>query len=294
MNRAGRSMRRQSSSAGIQLPKISWPPSTRTAVCLVVLIVIGGLWWWKPWQSVDVTEAGEPTIRPLEIEQAWQKISLEYEQMRIGIELWDVESGVRASINALDYFEAASVTKVISAIYAMSVIDAGERKLSDRLADGVTTQWHLEQMIRYSNNDSWRKVRDSFGRDGEQQFAKDRGWLSFDVGSNSISTADMADVYMQLAKGNLLGQENADILLSYMTDTYEERFLPRAAPQEAVVYHKTGTLNALIHDGGIVNYGGRKYVLMIMSESYGASSYDVRMNLYDDLVEAAFSRIEGR
>lgn len=274
--------------------RLDQPGWSIRAVGMVVLamVAVAGLWWWRPWQGGNQVEASQPPFEPLVVEQAWQQIAIAYEQMQIGAELWDVTTGTRASIKALDYFEAASISKMITASFVLSEVDAGRWSLDKRLADGVTTQWHLEQMIRQSNNDSWRKIRDALGRDQEQAYARQHGWFSFDLKTNSLSTADVANLYMQLARGELLSAENTDILLSYMTDTYEERFIPRSIPGGAVAYHKTGTLDALIHDAAIIEYQGRRYVLVIMSESFGASSYDIRMNLYDELVKAAFATLK--
>lgn len=254
---------------------------------LILVVVLG---WWV-WQSLDKNEvkAMSPAFSPLEVEEAWQQIILQYSGIGVGAEVWDVATGTRASINALEPFRAASTTKMLTASYLMHLVDQGDWQLDKRLADGVTTQWHLEQMVRYSNNDSWRKFHDALGRDKEEAYAHQIGATSFDLQSNYITTNDLARIMRMLANDKLLRPASLDVLLSFMTDTYEERLIPPSAPAGAVVYHKAGTLEGDIHDAAIIEYQGRRYVMVIMSN--GPVNYDTRIAMFAELVQAFFSKL---
>src|SRR5690606_6372012 len=92
-------------------------------------------------------------------------------------------------------------------------------------------------------------------------------------------------------KGELLSPQNLDLLESYMTDTYEERFLVAASPDEAVVYHKAGTLEDDVHEVAIIEYKGRNYAMSVMTSGNGVAAFDIRANLYQELMDVFYREV---
>ncbi len=259
---------------------------------LAVICLIGWLAWNGLFTKTADSEAIEPAFVPAELEEAWTAIIRDYEKVSVGIEVWDVSTKTRASVNSLQEFRAASVTKMITAAFVLSEVAAGRVDLSDRLSDQTTLQWNLEQMVRLSSNDAWKRIRDKMDRRREEDFAYEHGLSSFNLVDNTISTDDMARLMRDLASGQILDQRLLDMLESYMTDTYEERFLAAAMPEQAIAYHKAGTLEDDVHEVAIVEYKGRDYAVAIMTNGNGVTAFDVRMALYKELMDVFFAHVD--
>lgn len=86
-------------------------------------------------------------------------------------------------------------------------------------------------------------------------------------GTNKTSPRDMVDLLSKIHQGGFLSMTSRDRLLRIMIQTENNSLLPKGLGSEAVIAHKTGTLNIMLADVGIVDIpNGKRYVLAILAE----------------------------
>jgi beta-lactamase class A len=230
----------------------------------------------------------EPAFIPLDVEQRWRQVSVNYPTVSVSIELRDLDSSLLAAINQTTPRRAASTTKIITASYFLRQVEQGRLSLDQSLG-ATTAKYEFQQMVNQSNNDSWLSFLDLLGESQEEDFAHQIGLSSFTVSSNYIDTDDLTTFLQQLWQGKLLNQSDTRYLLSLMQNTNDENWIPPAIPADATIYQKYGALEDDVHDAAIIKTGGHVYGLVIMTNGNGAYEYDVRAHLFHDLVRATFT-----
>jgi beta-lactamase class A len=91
---------------------------------------------------------------------------------------------------------------------------------------------------------------------------------AFDAGmSNSTTAYDLMVIFEKLAKGEVVSAEASEAMISTLLDQKFNEIIPFHLPKEVKVAHKTGVINGLHHDSGIVFLpDGRKYTLVLLSK----------------------------
>ena len=97
---------------------------------------------------------------------------------------------------------------------------------------------------------------------------------------NYTSVRDLGDLFTRIYRHECVGYEQDEIMLSYLCGQTDEECFPAALP-EATIAHKTGELDSLYDDGGIIYLGDRDLIVVIMTENcssrYGAIETMKRM-----------------
>jgi beta-lactamase class A len=84
---------------------------------------------------------------------------------------------------------------------------------------------------------------------------------------NLTTAADTLLLLRAIERGQLTGAEPAQELLDAMRQNVEHSKLPALLPPDVVVAHKTGVLDRIEHDAGIVNLpDGRRYLIVVLSK----------------------------
>jgi beta-lactamase class A len=270
---------------------------------IVAILVIA--WQWLPdayrqsaarlsfrHAAQEVTPTPTPIPKPpfnqAAVLAAWEDILKQHPSITVSAELRDPVSGESVQWQSDQSFRAASTTKMIAAIFYLHQVEEGLFDLDD-MVEGYTGQFQLQQLINRSNNDSWAAFLKLLGSKNEEAFAHQQEWRSFTVSNNHIAPHDLANLLTQLWNGKVLNQQHRDLLLSYMQNTIDERWIPPAIPEGAIIYHKYGALEDDLHDAAIITYQGHVYILVIMTNAHGAYAYAERAQLFHQLTEAVFN-----
>lgn len=169
-------------------------------------------------------------------------------------------------------FIAASTTKLLTALLYMSKAEAGQTSLDSQIG-GKSASTQLQLAVNRSDNDAWHKLNDYLGKDSLAAYALSKGVTTYDAKLNTITSNDMALLLAKLYKRELLNEENTKLLMSWMQNTSEERFIPAGVPEGMSLYHKAGYLPERVHDVAIIDNGTAPFVVVIYSKSYTAT-YD--------------------
>jgi beta-lactamase class A len=187
------------------------------------------------------------------------------------ITITDIESGKTYQYGDTAAFQAASVTKLLTAALYLHNVEDGSLSLDDTIGTS-TAGTLLEGLIVDSDNDAWSALNNVLTEKGLETYANDQGLASYDASLNIITSQDTAALLTKLYKRQLLNEVNTDLLLSYMEQAGYSEYIPAAIPAGVTVYHKAGFLDDRFNDAAIVDDGKHAYVLAIFSKAAG--TYD--------------------
>lgn len=140
----------------------------------------------------------------------------------------------------------------------------------------------LRLMITESDNTATNLVIDLLGmedinayiqRNGYNDTRLNRKMMDFEAVSagreNYTSVTDLGAFFSRLYRHGCVGYEQDEIMLSYLLGQTDTECFPEALP-EAYIAHKTGELEGLYDDGGIIYMGSKDIILVIMTENYSS------------------------
>jgi beta-lactamase class A len=191
-------------------------------------------------------------------------------------------------------FEAASTSKLVAVFDYMHQVELGKATLSKSI-QGQSAQDIIMRMIVYSDNDAWTKLNTYLQMRQEQQYVNSLGLTGTIIQENNIqfSTPNMARLLQMLYEGKLMNTEHQKLVYDYMSHTTMNKLIPAALPADAVVYHKYGQIDGVLHDAAIVEYQGHKFVLVVYTNNAAGTSGQnaVQTQLIHAITTAAFADI---
>ena len=85
---------------------------------------------------------------------------------------------------------------------------------------------------------------------------------------NSTTPYDLMLIFEKMANGETVSKQASDAMIDILLDQRFNTIIPAKLPNSVKVAHKTGSINGVHHDSGIVFLpDGRKYVLVILSKN---------------------------
>lgn len=208
------------------------------------------------------------------------------------------------SINSDKQWLPASTVKTFVAMYAYDQIDKGNLNLDDQvlvqaknvvptelvtdelptLNDGeyVTVDRLIRQMVTQSDNTSYNVLLDVLDRRSVTDYIHSLGLKNSAVGSklnlddsqlqdeqnvpgygiNTTTASDYSLAFRLINDGKIPG---AGDLLSVFSQQKINNMIPFYLPKSVRVAHKTGDLDPLYHDGGIILSPNRRYILSVFT-----------------------------
>lgn len=213
----------------------------------------------------------------------------------LGAVAHDLGTGERASVGADRRFTSASVIKLAVMMTVLAEAEAGGRSLDDRLpappdarvegsgvikdlADAAefSVRDLLTLMIIVSDNTATNLLIDLVGMDAVNAWCARNGLhgtvlarVMMDAaararGDENVTTpADVAALLTGLVRGELLGEAATAQALDVLLRQQCNDRLPRHLPPGAALAHKTGELDAVCHDAGIVLPKDRDPIIVV-------------------------------
>jgi beta-lactamase class A len=84
-------------------------------------------------------------------------------------------------------------------------------------------------------------------------------------GANKTSPRDLLSVLSQVNQGGLISMRSRDRMFHIMEQTENDALLPSGIGAEAIIAHKTGTLNSVLGDVGLIDMAnGKRYLLAVL------------------------------
>lgn len=86
--------------------------------------------------------------------------------------------------------------------------------------------------------------------------------------NNETSAKDLMVLFQKIAEGKAVSPKADKRMIEILMDQKHNSIIPAKLPSEVIVAHKTGSINGVKHDSGIVILpDGSKYVLVILSKN---------------------------
>lgn len=242
-------------------------------------------------RSVELPMTHELTTLKAEV----QKVALQNPGLNPGVLFVDLETGNYLNINETSTFSAASTIKIPILVAFFQAVDDGSLRLDETLTlksnqivpeagfmqyDAPGTQYTALEVataaIVSSDNTATNMLIDRLGG-VETLNQKFRSWgltqttlnnpLPDLVGTNTTSPSDLAKLISSIERGGMISIASRDRILEIMKETENDSLLPQGLGEGATIAHKTGTINSILADAGLVDLpNGKRYVAVVMVE----------------------------
>jgi beta-lactamase class A len=203
-----------------------------------------------------------------------------------GVAIKALEGGQGVLVNADRAFPAASLFKLPVMYEVYRQRDAGQLTLAERLiltwryaeldlgtldvpiGTALSVEAALRRMIAISDNASANMLADRVGWLSLNATVRDLGLQETRLTSSALTTSprDMLLLLELLARGEgPTAASSADMIELLLEQRVNDR-LPARLPPGIAVAHKTGNLDGIIHDVGIVYAPGAPFVIALLAE----------------------------
>lgn len=126
----------------------------------------------------------------------------------------------------------------------------------------------LEQMITISHNYSALLLTQKVKASSVSRFLKDYNFNDSKTGTLAKTSAhDIALFYELLYKGEIVNQEYSQKMIDLLSRQRLNDRIPKYLPPGIQIAHKTGELDGVKHDTGIVYTNKGDYVIVVMSDT---------------------------
>ena len=170
---------------------------------------------------------------------------------------------------------------VDGSLFSLDSTDDSETELYKHIGEKRTISYLLYQMIIVSSNFSTNLIMElvdakNVSATMVQLGAKDIHVLrgvedgkAFAKGLNNTITANgLMMLFEKMAKGETVNPAASQAMIDILLDQKFNEIIPARLPADVKVAHKTGSINGVQHDTGIVFLPhGKKYVLVLLSKN---------------------------
>lgn len=246
-----------------------------------------------------VVESKEEQIKPLTINyneqlltSAGTTLSSDLETLnmsypnQISFMLVDRESGETIAYNEDKVYTSASLYKLFVTYAVLNKVDEGEVSLDQPMdAVGGTVDSYITKTITLSANETARALADLVTWDYVESFIHENGFTNttFNLyqsggmtytGTLQTNANDVTKIINRLYDNELLTQTSTDYFINQLKNQQLTYALNRGLTDEVSFAHKTGILDNVSHDAGVITYQGKEYVVTVMSDGWLTATND--------------------
>ncbi|MDX2216738.1 MAG: serine hydrolase [Oculatellaceae cyanobacterium bins.114] len=222
-----------------------------------------------------------------------QSLTAQYPGLSPGVFLVDLDTGAYLDLNGGSIFSAASTIKVPILVAFLQDVDAGKIRLDEMLtmqqADVTSGSGELQdqpvgsqytaldvaiKMITISDNTATNMLITRLGgAEALNQRFRTWGLTSTQIrrpladleGRNTTSPKDLTGLLALVSQGDLLSLRSRDRMFDIMQGTQANSLLPSALEPGATIAHKTGTIDTMVGDTGIVDMpNGKRFIITVV------------------------------
>ncbi|WP_242717926.1 serine hydrolase [Microcoleus vaginatus] len=222
-----------------------------------------------------------------------QVLATENPSLTTGIFLVDLDTGSYLNFNGDTAFASASTIKVPILVAFFQAVDEGKVQLdqmltlkSEHIAGGSGDMQDqapgkkysalevAQKMIVVSDNTATNMMIELLGGAEvlNQHFANWglratvlRNNLPDLEGTNTTSPQDLINIIAQIDRGNLVSVKSRDRILQIMRQTKNDSLLPKGLGEGSIIAHKTGNIDTILADAGMVDLpNGKRYLVAVM------------------------------
>jgi beta-lactamase class A len=186
---------------------------------------------------------------------------------KFGIVVKDLKTGQTASLNANHQITSASLYKLFVAQRIYQRIDLGQIDYSTAAGGGTgrNVEGCLRIMINISDNACGRALGAILGWGNQDPALRLEGYKETSLRTpQQTSAEDVALLFERLYNGTLVSPSSSQRFMDLLKDQRVNNRLPQGLPGGTIIAHKTGDLDGVVHDAGIV-YGPKTNYLVVVT-----------------------------
>lgn len=215
--------------------------------------------------------------------------------------------------NANLQFEAASLYKLWVMAQAFNEISSGDLSEDEVLSSSITAlnssfqipshvaelttgsismtvEQALDRMITISHNYAALLLIEKLSLPDIKNFIESNGFTQTIIGDGSITTANDVSAFLEkIYYGQLISSDSSAGMLSLLKRQTLNTKIPKYLPTGVVIAHKTGELDNVTHDAGIVYSPKATYILIILTKSDSPPGADERISGISQAVYSYFN-----
>ena len=199
---------------------------------------------------------------------------------QLGFVLINEQSGEVITTNESRIFTSASLYKLFLTYAILDQVDAGALSLQDQMADGATIDDYLTSTITVSANEPAKELAHLIGWENIETFIHEQGFVSTSFnpyleydgiyynGDLETTPAEVAFLLERLLEGELLSEASTKYFLGLLGNQQLVYALNTGLSSDVTFAHKTGLLDDVSHDAGILSMDGQNYIVAVLTDGW--------------------------
>ncbi|MFZ1668814.1 MAG: serine hydrolase, partial [Trichococcus flocculiformis] len=183
---------------------------------------------------------------------------------QLGFVLINEQTGEAITTNESRVFTSASLYKLFLTYAILEQVDTGLLSLQDQMADGATIDDYLTSTITVSANEPAKELAHLIGWENIETFIHEQGFVSTSFnpylesdgvyynGDLETTPAEVAFLLECLLDGELLSEASTKYFLGLLGNQQLVYALNTGLSSDVTFAHKTGLLDDVSHDAGIL------------------------------------------
>jgi beta-lactamase class A len=180
----------------------------------------------------------------------------------------DLKTGALATVDPDRSYLSASLYKLFVADRIYGQIDTGKLSYGNAAGGGTgrTIEGCLNIMITISDNGCGRALGSILGWGSQNAELKNAGFTGTNLATpQQTSARDVALLFERLYQGTLNSPNSNSAFMQLLKSQRVNNRLPQGLPAGVTIAHKTGDLDGVMHDAGIVYGPKTDYLVVVMS-----------------------------
>ena len=199
---------------------------------------------------------------------------------QLGFILINEETGEAITTNESRVFTSASLYKLFLTYAILEQVDTGLLSLQDQMADGATIDDYLTSTITVSANEPAKELAHLIGWENIETFIHEQGFVSTSFnpyleydgiyynGDLETTPAEVAFLLERLLEGELLSEASTKYFLGLLGNQQLVYALNTGLSSDVTFAHKTGLLDDVSHDAGILSMDGQNYIVAVLTDGW--------------------------
>lgn len=199
---------------------------------------------------------------------------------QLGFVLINEQTGEAITTNESRTFTSASLYKLFLTYAILEQVDAGLLSLQDQMADGATIDDYLTSTITVSANEPAKELAHLIGWENIETFIHEQGFVSTSFnpyleydgiyynGDLETTPAEVAFLLERLLEGELLSEASTKYFLGLLGNQQLVYALNTGLSSDVTFAHKTGLLDDVSHDAGILSMDGQNYIVAVLTDGW--------------------------
>lgn len=203
---------------------------------------------------------------------------------QVSFMLLNRETGETVAYNEDKLYTSASLYKLYVTYAVLNKVDKGELTLVTPMdAVGGTVASYITKTITLSENETASALAELVTWDYIEEFIHENGFTNttFNLyqsggvtytGTLQTTASDVTKIINKLYDKELLSETSTEYFINQLNNQQLTYALNRGLTDEVFFAHKTGILDDVSHDAGVVTYNDKEYVVTVMSDGWSNAS----------------------